>query len=102
MLFRDVARLVAVTPTEDKDGYETTAEAYTEVFVDVKSVKREEFYRSMHAGRELVIAFDIRACDYGGQTRIEYDGKQYKIERSYTKDGEIMELNCSAYKGDKP
>ncbi len=102
MMFRDVAKLVAVTSTEDQDGYDTASEVYTDVFVDVKSVTREEFYRSMQAGRELAIAFDIRACDYDGQPRIEYDGKQYKIERSYTKDGEVTELNCSVYKGDKP
>lgn len=102
MLFRDVANLIAVASAEDSDGYDTTTETRTEVFVDVKSVTREEFYRSMQAGKELVIAFYIRACDYDGQSRIEHGGKQYKIVRTYTKDGEIMELNCSEYKGDKP
>ena len=102
MRFRDVAELITVTTTEDKDGYDTSIESFVEVFVDVKSVTREEFYRSMQAGKELVRSFDIRACDYDGQPRIKYDGKQYKIVRAYTKDGEIMELNCSEYKGDKP
>lgn len=84
MLFRDVANLIAVASAEDSDGYDTTIETRTEVFVDVKSVTREEFYRSMQAGKELVIAFDIRACDYDGQSRIEHSGKQYKIVRAYT------------------
>ena len=49
-----------------------------------------------------MIAFDLRACDYSGQKRIEYDGTQYRIVRVYTPDGEMLELNCSEYKGDRP
>ena len=30
-----------------------------------------------------MIAFDLRACDYSGQKRIEYDGTQYRIVRVY-------------------
>ena len=102
MLYRDVAQLISVTATEDSEGYDVVSEARTEVFVDVKSVRREEFYRSRQAGIDLTIAFDVRACDYDGQPRIEYNGKQYRIRRTYTRDGEMLELNCSDHKGDTP
>ena len=103
MLYRVLAELIEVNAAEDSDGYEgAMTETRTEVFVDVKSVRRAEFYKSMQAGMELVIAFDLRVCDYSGQKRIEHGGKQYRIVRAYTKDGEMMELNCSEYKGDRP
>lgn len=102
MRYRDVAELVAVTATEDKDGYDTGRETRTEVFVDVRSVRREEFYKSLQAGVELKAAFLLRTCDYDGQPRLVYDGKQYRIIRAYTEDGETLELNCAEYRGDKP
>lgn len=101
MLYRDTARLISTQAAEDAEGYETVRESAAEVFVDVKSVRREEFYRSMQAGVELTIAFDVRCCDYGGQTRVEYDGKQYRVVRAYSPDGEKMELNCAPYRGPK-
>lgn len=102
MLYRDVVELVAVTTVEDKDGYDQVSETKTEVFADVQSVKREEFYKSMQAGRELVAAFVIRACDYGGQPYLDYCGERYRVVRAYTKDGELLELNCAEHKGDRP
>ena len=97
--FRDEITLVEVGRTQNKNGYAVEAERRKEVFADVQSVKRSEFYRSLQAGRELSAAFLLRACDYEGQVRVDYDGKRYKVERAYTKDGELMELNCSEYKG---
>lgn len=100
VLFRDVAELIAATVTEDKDGYDVAAETRTTVFVDVQSVRREEFYRSLEAGRALKAAFLLRACDYGGQERLEHNGKRYRVVRTYTQDGELLELNCAEEKTD--
>lgn len=101
MLYRDTARLISTVAIEDAEGYETVRESAEEVFVDVRSVRREEFYRSMQAGVELTIAFDVRCCDYAGQKRLEYDGRQYRVVRTFSQDGEIVELNCAPYRGPK-
>lgn len=101
MLFRDIACLL----TDVKVGTPYTER--TEVFVDVKSVARSEFYASLQTGTPLTIAFSLRVSDFkmadvtlqSGKrfqpTRIEYDGRVYTIRRTYSKDGEILELNCS-------
>lgn len=102
MLFRDVADLIAVERGEDADGYDVETETRTEVFVDVRSVKRSEFYRSLQAGRKLDIAFLLRACDYDGQERVGYGGKVYRVVRDYSEDGETVELNCSEDRGESP
>lgn len=97
--FRDEITLIEVGRTQGENGYPVEMERRREVFADVQSVKRGEFYKSLQAGLELSAAFLLRACDYGGQVRVDYDGKRYKVERAYTKDGELVELNCSEYKG---
>lgn len=99
MYFRDVIALVDVCSTPDADGYKTPQETKTEVFADLQSVRRAEFYDSLRAGVKMAEAFVVRAFDYSGQAYVEHDGKRYKVERTYTKDGEFVELNCSEVEG---
>lgn len=102
MRYRETAELVSVTSGTDADGFPAEAvETAREVFVDVQSVRRSEFYDAMRTGLALTIAFVVRACDYAGEKLVDYDGRRYKVERTYTKDGEMMELNCSEVKGAK-
>ena len=101
MLWRDVATLVKVKNTPDGDGYITETETRREVFVDVQAVKRSEFYAARQSGTAVAIVFLVRAVDYDGESRVEYKHlgadapTVYEVVRSYTKAGEILELNCS-------
>ncbi len=98
MYWRDVITLEAVTPGTDSDGDYTEDVVQTEVFADVQSVKRSEFYRARESGVELVITVKLWAGDYDGQERLVWNGKRYKVERAYTEAREIYELNCSEYR----
>lgn len=101
MLWRDIANLVKVDSVQDDDGYKTEITSRREVFVDVQSVKRSEFYAARQSGTVITITFLVRAADYDGEPRIEYKhpGAEgvtiYSIIRTYTKAGEILELNCA-------
>lgn len=95
MYWRDVATLVAITKEPDDDGYKAEQKKRTEVFVDVQSVKRSEFYAARQSGTKIDLVFLVRAADYSGEEQVEYDGKTYAVVRAYTKAGEIYELNCS-------
>ena len=95
MYWRDVATLVDITKESDDDGYKKELEVRTEVFVDVQSAKRSEFYAARQSGTKIALIFLVRAADYNGEERIEYDGKHYTVVRAYTKAGEIYELNCT-------
>lgn len=99
--YMETAELVSVTETKDLDGYPILKERKNEVFVDIQSVRRIEFYDAMRTGLDLSIVFVVRACDYEGEKLINYENKRYKVERAYTKDGELFELNCSEIKGAK-
>lgn len=93
MLWRDVAILVKVELAEDDEGYKTRKETRREVFVNRKSATRSEFYTAKQAGDKIVLVLDVRAADYQGEERVEFDGKPYEVVRAYTRNGEIMELN---------
>lgn len=70
-----------------------------DVFADVKSVKRSEFWAGRQSDVELVLTVGMRACEYDGERLLDYNGKRYRVERAYTADGENIELNCSENKG---
>lgn len=94
MYWRDKATLVAINKTTDGEGYKTTVTARREVFVDVQSARRAEFYTARQTGDRIAAVFLVRAADYHGETRIEHNGKTYDVVRDYTRAGEIYELNC--------
>ena len=99
MTLNDTIKLVDVVVTEDADGYETTAETLTEVKCDSgNGVTRAEFYEAMKAGMELTAAFEMWACDYGGQKIIEHMGKRYKVERAFPLSDGAVQINCSEVK----
>ena len=58
-------------------------------------VTRAEFYEAMKSGMELTAAFEMWACDYGGQKVIEHNGKRYKVERAFPLGDGVVQLNCS-------
>lgn len=96
MRYDGEVELVSISGDLDADGYvDNLTEEKTPVFADVLSVRRTEFYEGMKAGIQLSIAFKVMACDYSEQPYVDYNGKRYKIQRTYTKNGESLELNCS-------
>lgn len=98
MYWRDTITLEAVTRGTDEDGYPAETVVETTVFADVKSAKRSEFYAAKNVGVDLAITVKLRASDYGGQERLVWSGKRYKVERAYTEAREFYELNCSEYR----
>ena len=93
MYWRDIATLVAVKKTVNENGYKAENETRREVFVNKKSATRSEFYAAKQAGDKIALVLEVRGTDYEGETRVEYDGKPYEVVRSYTRAGEVVELN---------
>ena len=75
MYWRDIITLVSYDAADDGEGYTQETEKRSQVFADV--------------------VFLVRAADYQGETRIEYNGKSFDVVRAYTKAGEVFELNCA-------
>lgn len=106
-MYSDVINLIAVTQGKDGDGFPSEVETKFEVYANKKSVARSEFYQSMQAGITATAVFETRVCDFEESTvtdengvkheatRIEHEGKKYNIIRTYSKDGEMLEITCS-------
>ncbi len=94
MLFKETIDLVAVKKVDDADHYQTSVETKRTVFANEASVKRAEFYEAMKAGTQVSLTLEMRGIDYDGEELLDYKGKRYRLTRPYTKNGEMVELNC--------
>lgn len=65
-------------------------------YANKKSVKCSEFYQARNSGLKPVIVFEVRACEYQEEDKLQYEGKTYSIIRTYQKNAEIIELICEA------
>lgn len=94
MFYKDVINLISVSRERNANGYPEETETVTQVYANVKSVTRSEFYDALRAGITQAIAFEVFAPDYSNQKYVDYNGTRYKVERCYIKN-EVAELNCS-------
>ena len=102
MNWSDKITLVKTKSVTDADGYRTDKEiSRREVFADVLSTTRAEFYAAKQAGTDIAKIFKIRAVDYENERIVEYrhngadETTVYEVKRDYTARGEFYMLNCS-------
>lgn len=95
---------------EDTDGFRTEEKTEkVEVFAEIKSVGRTEYYEAVRAGMRADIIFVVDADDFklsereiivDGETRkvkaskIIHDGTTYLIHRTFVKGSGLMEITC--------
>ncbi len=101
------AVLIYKNQVADSCGFDTEEEQRYEIFANMKSVKRTEFYSAMQAGLKPSISIITRIEDYE-QTKhivnkkpiyaqaVEIDGAEYKIIRTYYKDTGTIELTLGS------
>ena len=69
---------------QDSTGvWRTTAATETEVFAQINSVNRAEFFAGGQQGMKPEHQFTVFAGEYTGQQVCEYNGVRYAIYRSY-------------------
>lgn len=69
----------------------------TKVYANKIAVKRTEFYQAQAAGFKPEKSFEVRTIEFDEDkhTHAKYNGKVYKILRSYEKDSEITEITLT-------
>lgn len=92
MLFREELTLTTLTHTTNTMGDPVTTETDVIVFADKKSVGQKEFYQASAQGLKPEMAFVVRTCDYSQQALAKWNGKRYKILRTYDRNDEFTEL----------
>jgi len=94
MLFRDVIKLISITPGGNEIGDPIEISTERQVFANKKSIRQNEFYQAAASGLKPEIMFEIRSVEYQGEKKLEHETKEYNIIRTFDK-GEITELICS-------
>ncbi|MEG2639123.1 MAG: phage head closure protein, partial [Clostridiales bacterium] len=67
---------------------------HTQIYADVSSVKRSEYYAALQAGTQADVVFTIRSFDYRNEKELEFEGDIYNIIRTYEKTKDDIEIIC--------
>lgn len=99
LFFRDVVELVWTETTTNEIGDSVENPTSRQVFANKKSIRQNEFYQAQAAGLKPEIMFEVRTAEYADERLLIFDGRSYKIIRTYDKNGEMTELICSGITG---
>lgn len=89
----DVLFLINDTKVQDSKGaWHRIEPSRRQVFCQVRSVSKTEFFDAGRNGLNPEFRFLVFAGDYEGETTLEYNGKTYSIYRTYRTPADYMEL----------
>lgn len=95
----DVANLVSKTWVPDQYGVQHEVSTERNVFVQVNSVTAAEWFEGGRSGLNPELRFTMFRYDYNDEEEIEYNGKYYRIYRTYLSKDDSIELYCERRKG---
>lgn len=89
----DVIKLVAKEYVKNLYGVPIESRTYREIFCQIHSITRQEFFDAGRNGLNPAFMFTTAAVNYNGESLLEYQGKTYSIYRTYQVPGtDYMEL----------
>jgi len=98
VLWRDVVGLIAVTQEQEKNGEIIDVDGEPrEIIANKKSVRQSEFYQAAAVGIKPEIVFEVQSIEYNDEPKLKYGETVYYIIRTFSKNGERIELICSRY-----
>ena len=80
---------------KDKLKQNIIEEVKTVLLCRKKSVTRSEFYQANQAGIRPSLVVDIHSFEYDNQELAEFEGKRYRIPKTYPVDLETLELTMT-------
>lgn len=88
----DVIKLLCTAFVADEYGVERKTTTEREVFCQVNSITRQEFFEAGRNGLNPELMFSVFVDDYNGEPLLEYRGKVYAIYRTYLGRNDRLEL----------
>lgn len=88
----DVLTLLSVTKTQNQYGVWEKTITERQVFCQVDSVTRAEFFEAGRNGLNPEFRFIVFAADYNGEESCVYKGRPYGIYRTYLARNDEIEL----------
>lgn len=83
----DVISLISQEQEQDEDGVWQQKLTDRQVFCQVRSITRAEFFDAGRNGLNPSYRFDVFYADYNGESICRYNGASYAIYRSYREPG---------------
>ncbi|MGT2829602.1 phage head closure protein [Streptococcus hillyeri] len=80
---------------QDKLKQNITEDVKTKLLCRKRSITRSEFYQANQAGIRPSLVVDIHSFEYENQELAEFDGKRYRILKTYPVDIETIELTLT-------
>ena len=88
----EVITLVSTVKTQDEYGVWRTTPTQKDVFCQVDSVTRAEFFEAGRNGLNPEFRFTLFAGDYNGEQTVIYKGLSYAVYRTYHARTDVLEL----------
>ena len=88
----DVITLIAETQTQDANGVWRSSTVERDVFCQVNSITRAEFYDAGRNGLNPEYSFVMFFGDYNGERTVRYKGDTYGVYRTYHGRTDAIEL----------
>lgn len=92
--------LISQTIESDDVGNEIPVETRRKIFCAMKSARANEFYSAAVNGMKPELVFTIYEFEYKDEQKAEFQGKKYRIIRTYMKNSREMELVCERVAAD--
>lgn len=101
MRFDKVIYLLSSSNSENDIGDTINTPKRRKMYARKKSVRQSEFYQAASTGLKPEITFVIWNFGYEGESELEFEGKKYRIIRTFEKDDKELELICTGLVGGK-
>lgn len=88
----DVITLVGSSYTKNEYGVPIATPTSREVFCQVNSITRQEFFEAGRNGLNPSLMFSVFADDYNDEDTLIYNGKPYGVYRTYLAKNDRLEL----------
>ena len=87
-----VIYLISETKTQDDNGVWRSSLTKRQVFCNVQSASRTEFFEGGRNGLNPEYQFTMFCGDYKGERMLEYEGEAYAVYRTYRARTDEIEL----------
>lgn len=87
-----IITLLAETTTKNDYGVRETTYTERDVYAQLNSITRAEFYEAGRNGLNPEFMFSMFAGDYQGERVVRYNGETYSVYRTYFAQTDTVEL----------
>lgn len=94
-----VITLIAKTRQKDTYGRTEAAETTRDVFAQIDSVSRAEFFAAGQNGLNPEYRFTVFSGEYNGEREADYNGVRYSIYRTYQPSAYVRHDNTKTHEG---